>query len=385
MLRIQLAICTLCFVVAQGLCQEPGVVDSKPASGTFVEHGGKFLVPYSVTIPGTQVSFEMIPVPGGTFMMGSPESEPDRSADEGPQVKVSLDPFWIGKTEVSWAEYKKFMNMYQIFKDLKSAKIRPVSSKNKMDAVTVPTPLYEPDHTFEFGEEPSQPAVTMTQYAAKQYTKWLSGLVGQQFRLPTEAEWEYACRAGSQTAYSFGDSSDAIKDYATYADANEEKAAFVGSRKPNAWGIHDMHGNVWEWTIDAYTDDGYESLGSEKKGFEAVQWPTTVFPRCVRGGGWQDPADRLRSSARMGSEDDDWKSEDPNIPHSPWWYTSDPAREVGFRIVRSAKPLDKELISKFWEIDNEDLQLDVDVRLDEGRGILGLPVPELESDIKKRN
>ncbi len=258
MLRFQLALCTLCFAVAQGQCQEPGVVDSKPASGPFVEHGGKFLVPYSVTIPGTQVTFEMIPVPAGTFMMGSPESEPDRSADEGPQVKVSLDPFWIGKTEVSWAEYKKFMNMYQIFKDLKSAKIRPVNSKNKMDAVTVPTPLYEPDHTFEFGEEPSQPAVTMTQYAAKQYTKWLSGLVGQQFRLPTEAEWEYACRAGSQTAYSFGDSSDAIKDYATYADANEEKAAFVGSRNPNAWGIHDMHGNVWEWTIDAYTDDGYE-------------------------------------------------------------------------------------------------------------------------------
>jgi formylglycine-generating enzyme required for sulfatase activity len=327
----------------------------------------------------------MIPIPAGTYTLGSPDSEEGHTGDEGPQVKVSVEPFWIGKTEVTWAEYKKFMSSYQIFKDLKSAKVRVVNSKNRIDAVTVPTPLYEPDHTFEFGEEPNQPAVTMTQYAAKQYTKWLSGLVGQQFRLPSEAEWEYACRAGTTSAYSFGDSADSLKDYAVFADANEGRAAPVGSRKPNAWGLHDMHGNVWEWTIDAYTEDGFAALGAEKKGLDAIQWPTSVYPRCVRGGGWQDSADRLRAAARMGSDDEEWKSEDPNIPHSPWWYTSDPAREVGFRLVRSAKPLDKEWISKFWEIDNEDLQLDVDVRIDEGRGVYGLPVPELEADLKKRN
>ncbi len=371
-------------ICAAGFCEEPGVVTEKPSTGRFVEWEGKYLVPYSVTIPGTEVTFEMVPVPGGKFLMGSPKDEADRSEDEGPQVEVEVDPFWIARTEVTWAEYKAFMRLYRIFKDMHASEIRIVDDSNRADAITVPTPLYEPDHTFKHGEDPRQPAVTMTQYSAKQYTKWLSGMLGQQFRLPTEADWEYACRAGSKSAYHFGDDPQLLSEYACYDENAKDGPALVGSFKPNPWGLHDMHGNVWEWVIDGYTEDGYENIKGGGKSLAVVQWSEKVYPRTVRGGGWQDSADRLRSAARMGSEDEDWKSEDPNVPLSPWWYTTDPTREIGFRIVRSVRPLKGDLLKKFWEIDNEDLQFEVDVRLNEGRGVMGLPVPDLADELRKR-
>jgi formylglycine-generating enzyme required for sulfatase activity len=243
--------------------------------------------------------------------------------------------------------------------------------------------LYEPDHTFEYGNEPQQPAVTMTQYSAKQYSKWLAGMYAQQFRLPTEAEWEYACRAGTTTAYSFGDSAENLDEYAYLASNSPDGAGLVGTKKPNAFGLHDMHGNVWEWVIDSYTEDGYASLGDETKSWwEGVQWAVDQYPRTVRGGGWQDEPESLRSAARMGSQDEDWKDEDPNIPLSPWWFTSDPAREVGFRLVRSFKPLEDQQMTRFWDIDDEMTEIAVEARLIEGRGVLGLINPELKSELQ---
>ncbi len=364
--------------------QEPGIVAAKPTDGISVEIEGGFMVPYVATIPGTDVQFEMIPVPGGTFKLGSDASEEGRGEDEGPQVEITLQPYWVGKTEVTWAEYKRFMGMYKIFKNLQSQRIRRVDASNRADAITVPTPLYEPSHTFEYGEDPQQPAVTMTQYAAKQYSKWVSGLTGQQYRLPTEAEWEYAAEAGNGGPYSFGDDTSALAEYASFADTNSTGASKVGSKKPNAFGLHDMHGNVWEWTVDGYSSSGFGDLTpGPKTPFESANWPKSPYPRTVRGGGWQDGAERCRSAARMGSDDEEWKSEDPNVPLSPWWYTTDPARSVGFRLVRSAKPLSKEDIQKFWGIDHEDIELDVQARLDEGRGAIGLPVPELADELKK--
>ena len=363
-----------------------GISKTKPETGLFVAiDGGKgeYMVPYTESFERTNISFEMIPIPGGEVTIGSPESEDGRSEVEGPQFTVKLEPFWMAKTELTWGEYNTFMTSYDVFKKLSGAGIRQVTADNRADAITVPTPLYDPGKTFEYGDDKSQPAVTMTQYSAKQYTKWLSGLTGVQYRLPTETEWEYAARAGSRTAYSFGNDPAELEKYAVF-DATEG-AAKVGSKAPNAFGLHDMHGNVWEWTIDQFSPNGFELRGGKSfSGLEATNWPTEADSRCVRGGGWQDPAGRLRSAARMGSADEDWKDEDPNVPLSPWWYTSDPARMVGMRLVRSAIPLSKEMMVKFWEIDVATIQEDVDARLQEGRGAIGLSIPELIKEFQRK-
>jgi sulfatase modifying factor 1 len=366
----------------------PGISRTKPESGPFVpllDGKGGYMVPYTESLERTNIKFEMIPVPGGSVEIGSPASEAGHSEDEGPQFKVQLEPFWMAKTELTWAEYQTFMRCYRVFKDLSSSGIRQVTESNGVDAVTVPTPLYDPSHTYEHGDDPQQPAVTMTQYAAKQYTKWLSGLTGVQYRLPTEAEWEYAARGGSKSAYCFGDKVEELDKYAVYSENAGMGSAKVGSKAPNAFGLHDMHGNVWEWTIDQFSSKGFGDLGGKSfAGLAGTHWPTEADSRCVRGGGWQDSAERVRSAVRMGSVDEEWKTEDPNVPLSPWWYTSDPARMVGMRLVRSATPLSKEMLTKFWEIDVETIREDVNARLNEGRGAQGISVPELVKEFQRK-
>lgn len=366
--------------------QNLGISKTKPETGPSVAIDGGYMVPYRMAIPGSEVTFEMIPVPGGVFTMGSSEDSPEHAEDEGPQVKIAVDPMWVARTEVSWAEYKLFMSMYRLFKTFEQDKIRKVDASTMPFALTAPTQLYEPTFTYEYGEDPEMPAVTITQYAAKQYAKWLSGLTGHQYRLPTEAEWEYACRAGTTTAYSFGDDPSKLGEYAWYAENSEEKLHPVGSKKPNPWGLYDMHGGVMEWCIDGHPDDGYAALAKKPQPVhftEAIQWPTELNNRVLRGGSWEDEPAQLRSAARLASDDEEWKVTDPNIPKSPWWYTDDPARGVGFRLFRSFKPLDAELAKKFYEIDNEDIQLSVDIRLEEGRGVRGYSDPSLAEEIKK--
>ncbi|MCA9193686.1 MAG: SUMF1/EgtB/PvdO family nonheme iron enzyme [Planctomycetales bacterium] len=376
LLQICMFLLSTCFAlspaVGQDAVNEPGLSATKPASGPFVEVDRGFMVPYSVEVPGGRAAIEMVPVPGGTFLLGSPDAEENRSEDEGPQLSVKLPPFWIAKYETSWIEYKYYMSMYQVFKNMASAGKRAVDDSNRVDAVTAPTALYEPSFTFEFGDDDKLPAITMTQFAAKQYTKWLSKLTGQQYRLPTEAEWEYACRAGTTTAYSFGDDPSELADYAWFFENSESGPQEIGQKKPNPWGLHDMHGNVMEWVIDGYQEDGYANradLTQPIGTLDSVLWPEAEENRIVRGGSWQDDADRLRSAARFPSSDDDWKDQDPNIPLSPWWYTSDPARGVGFRIVRGYESFDNDTMKKFWDIDNEDIQMAVEIRLEEGRGV----------------
>lgn len=362
----------------------PGIAKEQPADGPSVKVDEGYMVPYTFRVPGTDQEIEMIPVPGGEFMIGSPEDEADRREDEGPQVKVVVDPMWVAKTEVTWGLYKEYMELYGIFKEFESSGIRKVDDSNKVDAITAPTELYDPTFTYEYGEDDSQPAVTMTQYSAQQLTKWISLITGQQYRLPTEAEWEYAARAGTTTAYSWGDSADDIDDYAWYFDNADDGQVAVASKKPNAFGLYDMHGNVGEWTVNQYTEDGYAAF-ADKQGINAtdmVVWPSTPSPCVVRGGTWElDPED-LRSAARMASDDEEWKTEDPNFPRSPWWHTSDPSRGVGFRIFRSYKALPKETITKFWEPQAEDTVLDVQSRLDGGRGGMGLVDKDLPAAVE---
>ncbi len=388
----------LILMVCATLGAEDGIVAEKPASGPFVQTGKGFMVPYAQIISGTNIRFEMIPIPGGKFRMGSPESEVKRNNDEGPQFEVIVEPFWMAKHEVTWEQYKYFMDMYRLFKDFEFRKIRIVSESNRADAVTVPTPLYDPDKTFERGDEPNEPAVTMTPYAARQFSKWLSGITGHFYRLPAEAEWEYACRAGSETAYSFGGDPRHLDDHAwhfansikKFPDSDEELEAYhaVGSKKPNAFGLYDMHGNVSELVLDEYRNDHYKQFaGKTVKALDTIAWPTRRSPRVHRGGSWDSDPEDCRSAARGQTDDEEWKLNDPNRHKSPWWYTEEESRAVGFRLIRPLDaPASTEERNKYWEETVEEVVLDVKTLLEyHRRGVLGLVDKDLPAAIKSHN
>ncbi len=387
MLRPCISVITCLLLTTRITCGEnlPGILQEKPAEGFAVQAEHGWMIPYDVTIPGTEIVFRMMPIPRGEFIMGSGENEAGRNDDESPLRKVTVEPYWIAECEVKWEEYKLFMQLYRSLKEFEERRIRTVTDENKIDAVTAPTPLYEPDFTFEYGEDPKQPAVSLTQYAAKQYTKWLTAITGQQYRLPTEAEWEYACRSGSSTAYSFGDDPAQLGEYGWFSDnTNSEGTKPVRQKKPNPWGLYDMHGNAAEWCIDGYGS----YVDSESPLNAASDWVRTDMPdpRVVRGGMWEFSAADCRSAARLGSNDLEWKAYDPNRPRSPWWYTTDPARGVGFRLLRPLKSLPRDEIEEFWKIDSEDIEFDVDDRIRGGRGVFGLvdkDLPQAILDLQK--
>ncbi len=364
-----------------------GLQKEKPADGRFVETPLGYMVPYTAKVPGSEVEFTMEPIPGGKFKLGSPDSEADRKPDEGPQVEIEVAPFWMARHEVTWSEYQRYMSMHDIFKEMVTKKIRKPADKNHPDIVTAPSNLYDPTFTYSKGKEPKQPAISMSQFAAKQYTKWLSKLSGVAYRLPTEAEWEYACRAGSHTRYYFGDDASQLGQYAWYFDNAGEKLNTVGTKKPNAWGLHDMHGNVAEWVLDEYSPEHYAALAKSDKpltGLTSTMWPTKYFPRSIRGGSFDDNAAGCRSAARKGSDDKTWRETDPNIPKSPWWFTDDYGLAVGFRIMRTLDDPSPELLKKAWESDLEDIGEVANYRIDEeGRGARAVVGVELLEDAKK--
>jgi formylglycine-generating enzyme required for sulfatase activity len=301
---------------------------------------------YAEKVHGTDVKFDLLPIKGGTFKIGSADKEASRKPDEGPQRDVTIAPFWMGKCEVTNEEYDLFISsMDCVIRN--STKITPTPQDLKADAIARPTDPYT-DMTFGMGRR-GFPAISMTHYAARMYCQWLSVKTGRYYRLPTEAEWEYACRAGTTTAYSFGDDLKQLGDYAVYAEnsGDEAKKQYnkVGSKKPNPWGLHDMHGNVCEWCIDQYEPKQYDALTGEKAKNPAV--PTTkLYPHVTRGGGFSHDAALLRSAARFASHED-WKEQDPQEPKSVWYHTD--AQFSGFRIVRPlTEPSEKEK-KELWD------------------------------------
>jgi formylglycine-generating enzyme required for sulfatase activity len=305
------------------LAQEPA---EKPIIGIPAE-----MKPYTETIPGTDLKFQMVPIPGGTFLMGSPENEDKRSDDEGPQHPVTVGPYWMATCEVTWDQFDQFAFSLDIKKKKREGidlDTQPDTEK-KSDAVTRPTPPYA-DMTFGMGHD-NQPAICMTHHAAMEFTRWLSEKTGKIYRLPTEAEWEYACRAGTQTAYFWGDDVDKLDEYAWDVD-NAETPQPVGKKKPNAWGLYDMHGNVAEWCLDHYLPDAYGRFPLDRPTIRPVVLPDAKeYSYVARGGSWDDDADRLRSAARRGSNPE-WSVQDPQRPQSIWWHTD--ATFVGLRVVR---------------------------------------------------
>ncbi|MGC4005005.1 MAG: formylglycine-generating enzyme family protein [Pirellulales bacterium] len=296
------------------------------------------------------------------------------ATDEGPQVEVEVEPFWMGKCEVSWAEYMEWMNFTDRFAEPDGKLTVKVTPQNEVDAVTAPSNLYAPEFTFGLGDDPRLPAVTMSSFAARQYTRWLSLKTGQTFRLPNEIEWEYAARAGSTTAYGFGDDATKLGEYAWTSENSEETPHFVGLKKPNAWGLYDMHGNVMEWTLDAYRADDYAKLPTGA-GLALTRWPKELFPRTLRGGSFEFSARVARSAARFASEEEQWRKRDPNLPRGPWWLTNDPGRSVGMRVIRTLKPLTPDEAKHAYEVDNEQTKISLEARLTDGKGARGVLGP----------
>lgn len=287
---------------------------------------------YKQTLEGTKLSFDMVGLPGGEFTMGSTRGNPD----EKPVHKVKVDPFWIGAYEVTWDIYEPFL-----YKDYEAAhSTTPVPAN--VDAVTRPTKPYL-DMTFGMGKE-GQPALAMTQYNAIQYCKWLYARTGIFYRLPTEAEWEYASRAGAGTEYFFGNDASKLGDYAWYSANSDGKTHVTGQKKPNAWRLYDMYGNVAEWTYDQYLPDFYATVKGDLA-VNPVAKPEKLYPNSVRGGAYNDEAKDLRSASRLAS-DPSWKQLDPQIPKSNWWFPEAPF--VGMRLVRPVKVPSKEEIDAYY-------------------------------------
>ena len=281
----------------------------------------------SVAIPGCNRPLIMVNLPDGKFAMGSAKM-PINGVEQGPTKQVQLDAFAISIYETTWEQYDAF------FRD------NNFSVNKETDAITRPSPPYL-DFTLGMGKE-GFPASSMQPYGALMFCKWLHKQTGIFYRLPTEAEWEYACKAGD----TYGAETDSINllSYAWFAGNSLQKYQPVGSLKPNAWGIYDMLGNVAEWTLDGWTN-AYFSQTLEQTTANPLTVPQKKLPRPVRGGSYRDEAAQLHPALRKPS-DPVWNRRDPQIPKSKWWNTDAPF--VGFRVVRPASQPDAATVEAFF-------------------------------------
>ncbi len=299
---------------------------------------------FTEQIPGTSVDFGMVAIPGGTFTLGSPPDERYRRSDEGPQRQVRVSSFWMGRVEVTWDEFEAW---YRATAGEGRTDTRALDAQADpgVDAVTGATPPYvPPDQGWGRGE---RPAITMTHHAALAYCEWLSSVTGKRYRLPTEAEWEYASRGGTETPYFFeGDAknftekrfwnrlfgirSDAIDPWVIYAGNSGGKTQTAENISPNPFGLINMLGNVREFCLDWYAADTYTAWRAGSVVIDP-RGPASGSEHVVRGGSFRsDPAD-ARSASRDRTRVEAWLMTDPQIPKSLWWYSD--CIDVGFRVV----------------------------------------------------
>ncbi len=242
----------------------------------------------------TQSGLEMMAIPGGWFEMGSTEG----NEDESPVHKVWISPFLMDRYEVVQEQFKKFqMPDPSHFKNPKN----PLEQINWTDAA-----MYCNERSLAEGLEPCYNEKT-----------WDCNFAANGYRLPTEAEWEYACRAGTDSKYSFGDTVRKLREHAWFAENSSNSTQPVGQKQPNRWGLYDMHGNVSEWCNDFYAKDYYKkSPERNPKG------PPEGEERVLRGGAWNSSANSCRST---------YRTSDPSINDT--CLASD---AIGFRCVRNA-------------------------------------------------
>ncbi|AEM69622.1 Sulphatase-modifying factor protein [Allomuricauda ruestringensis DSM 13258] len=303
--------------------------------GTMVMGYGQKTSNYTQSLPGVDIEFEMVAIPSGTFLMGSPKDELGRKSDEGPVREIEVEGFWMSKFEITWEVYNLFIE--RAIDNLENeAKVTEVNLE--IDAVSGATTPYV-DMSLGMGREEGYPAVNITQRAASAFCEWLSAITGRYYRLPTEVEWEYAARAGSDQPYYFGVDPSELSDHAWFDQNSGGAYHKVGTKKPNPWGLYDIYGNVAEWTLDQYNENGYADA---KLPFEPV---INEYPIAIRGGSFRDGPQQLRSASRLASNPI-WKQRDPQFPRSKWWFTD--AGFVGFRVVRPVTPPAPENYYDYW-------------------------------------
>lgn len=302
---------------------------------------------FTEMIPESTIDFEMVAIPEGSFKIGSPDNEDFRNSDEGPQVNIKIAEFWMGRTEVSWDEYSVFLR--ETGREGRTEdQVKSIKKENNIDAITGPTPFYgNPGQGWGKG---IRPAITMTHYGAVKYCEWLSLKTGKKYRLPTEAEWEYACRANTEGAYFFegkpsdytakgfwksvfGVDTSVISRYVIYDQNSSNKTGWPEHVKENPFGLKNMLGNVREFCLDYYSKDIYQVYSNKTQ----VADPTGAVDGkkfVVRGGSFKSDASELRITTRDYTKKDVWQLTDPQIPKSIWWYSD--CNDVGFRVVCEA-------------------------------------------------
>jgi len=275
----------LCTIVTSGVAEEP----ARPKVAT------------------NSLGMKLVKIPAGEFTMGAPAGEEGRSEVETQRQVQITKPYYLGQHEVTVGQFRKFVTETGYRTTLERDAKPGFGFEPSLDAIEI-LPKFNWKNTG-FGTD-EHPVVNLSWEDCVAFCKWLSEKEKQTYTLPTEAQWEYACRAGTKTRYSTGDTEESLKGYANISDAaflskyknatwsiewsdGHPFSAPVGSLKPNPWGLHDMHGNAWEWCSDWYSPDYYkESPAADPTG------PKTGEKHIVRGGAFTNRNRYIRSADR---------------------------------------------------------------------------------------